>query len=137
MATYDNYTPEISYGDDLPVNTGVTTPDGPEMPQQRPPRKRRQQKQNIAEQQNKAKNATKEPKVSWFKKAHDWLINPTSRLLFGIFLGCLTVYLGVSFFSYFSNCIKDQSVINATAIGFSGKVGNAGGEGVPASRNFL
>lgn len=73
----------------------------------------------------------------WFNDAVAALKSPTTRIMFGILLGCVTVYLSVAFISYFANCIKDQSVINSTRIGTSGAVGNAGGEGGARLAEFL
>lgn len=59
----------------------------------------------------------------------DFAKNTTVRLITGIILGCLGVYLSASFVSYFSNCISDQATITHTLVGTSGKVANSGGEG--------
>ena len=84
---------------------------------------------------NKGKNAP-EPKKSEESKGISILLriknaftSQSIKILFGIFLGCLTVYLGVAFVSYFSTCIEDQSKIATAAVGAAGHVANPGGEG--------
>lgn len=59
------------------------------------------------------------------------------RLIVGIVLACFGVYLTVSFVSYLSTCISDQSKVLNTAVGAAGKVANAGGEGGARLANFL
>ena len=63
--------------------------------------------------------------------------NTTVRLLVGITLGCIAVYLSAAFISYLTNCIVDQSTIANTAIGAAGKVGNSAGEGGARLAQFL
>lgn len=52
----------------------------------------------------------------------------TVRLMTGLILGCLGVYLGVSFFSYLAHCFRDQSAIVSTSVGAAEGVANSGGE---------
>lgn len=61
----------------------------------------------------------------------------TLRWIVGLFLAFFAVYLGVAFISYFATCVKDQSEINNTAIGFSADVANAAGEGGARMSEFL
>ncbi len=135
MGQYDNYTPEISYDDELPVHPDLSSP-GDE--KEKSPRKRRRQKTVATPKREPQKPESKKPETrEWFNNAVAALKSPTTRIMFGILLGCVTVYLSVAFISYFTNCIKDQSVINSTRIGTSGAVGNAGGEGGARLAEFL
>ncbi len=135
MGQYDNYTPEISYDDELPLNPDLS-PQGDD--KETTQRKRRRQKTAPAPKRESKKPEEKKPeKISWFNNVVAALKSPTTRIMSGIFIGCITVYLGVSFISYFANCIQDQSVINSTGIGTSGQVGNAGGEGGARLAEFL
>lgn len=135
MGQYDNYTPEISYDDELPLNPDLS-PQGDD--KEKTQRKRRRQKTAPAPKRESKKPEEKKPeKISWFNNVVAALKSPTTRIMSGIFIGCITVYLGVSFISYFANCIQDQSVINSTGIGTSGQVGNAGGEGGARLAEFL
>ena len=135
MGQYDNYTPEISYDDELPVNPDLSPQSDDK---EKALRKRRRQKTAASPKREAKKPEEKKPeKISWFNNVATALKSPTTRIMFGIFLGCITVYLGVAFISYFANCIQDQSVINSTGIGTSGPVGNAGGEGGARLAEFL
>lgn len=135
MGQYDNYTPEISYDDELPLNPDLS-PQGDD--KEKTQRKRRRQKTAPAPKRESKKPEEKKPeKISWFNNVVAALKSPTTLIMSGIFIGCITVYLGVSFISYFANCIQDQSVINSTGIGTSGQVGNAGGEGGARLAEFL
>ena len=64
-----------------------------------------------------------------FTKTKNIITSTTTRWIVGLFLGLFGVYLAVAFISYFSACVKDQSEINNTAIGYSADVANAAGEG--------
>lgn len=55
--------------------------------------------------------------------------SPMLKQIVGILLGCLAIYLLLSFISYFSTCIKDQAIINSTPVGGATRISNQGGEG--------
>ena len=61
----------------------------------------------------------------------------TLKWIIGLFLAFFAVYLAIAFISYFVTCVKDQSEINNTAIGFSSDVSNAAGEGGARLSEFL
>ena len=50
------------------------------------------------------------------------------RWIIGLFFGILCLYLAISFISYFSNNMADQSEILNTPVGYSAPVSNQGGE---------
>ncbi|MDE7159512.1 MAG: DNA translocase FtsK [Muribaculaceae bacterium] len=62
------------------------------------------------------------------EKVKTWAGSQTVRLLTGLVLGCLGVYLGISFFSYLADCFRDQSAIASAEIGAARGVANSGGE---------
>lgn len=68
--------------------------------------------------------------ISFFK-------SQTLRWIVGLFLSFFAIYIGIAFISYFSSCIKDQSEIHNTAIGYSADVANAAGEGGARLSEFL
>lgn len=122
MGNYNDYTPEIQYNDEPSVISQVVTDKETPKPDKKKPKA------------NGRKKVSKQPKQeadteSFVEKVKRFATSQTLRLILGIFLGLFGVYLLISFLSYFSSCIADQSVINNTAIGTSGKVSNAGGEG--------
>ncbi len=143
MPKYENYTPEINLPEDPSSEARVASPASASTTVNvRQPKKRPKQptKPVVAESKKDNKKKVQEGGFSiskWWSDTKAWLTSPSARILFGIFLGCIAVYLLVSFLSYFSNCIKDQSVINANPIGYAGKVGNAGGEGGARLSEFL
>lgn len=75
--------------------------------------------------------------TSLFSRIASALTSQTARWLSGIFFGGLAVYLLVAFFSYFTNCVKDQAEIINSTIGSLPKVGNAAGEGGARLSEFL
>lgn len=77
------------------------------------------------------------PRLSFLSKIEAFFKSTTLRWLVGLFMAFFAVYIGIAFISYFSTCIKDQSEINNTAIGFSGSVANAAGEGGARLSEFL
>lgn len=126
MPRYDNYTPEINYGEEN--GTGVNDTQNPvNRATERRGRKSRNDKNKKVVSKPRLKEAQSGPS-SW-KKMSDWFKSPAARMLWGIFLGCLTIYLGVSFISYFSTCIADQSRIAAADVGNAAGIQNPGGEG--------
>ncbi|MBD5358200.1 MAG: DNA translocase FtsK [Bacteroides sp.] len=52
-------------------------------------------------------------------------------------MGFMAVYLAVSFLSYFTACVKDQSEVNNTPIGYSISIANKAGEGGARISEFL
>ncbi|MCH5224342.1 MAG: DNA translocase FtsK [Muribaculaceae bacterium] len=81
--------------------------------------------------------AKSEASENIFTKAVAFFQSQTLRWIVGLFLAFFAIYLGIAFVSYFSSCIKDQSEINNTAIGMSGVVANAAGEGGARLSEFL
>ena len=129
MPKYDNYSPEILYPEEKPVDAADA------QPLKGQGKKRKSKSKENPRNARKEKPASSEP--SLWRRIVDAVKSPAARILLGIFVGCLAVYLGVAFLSYFTDCIKDQSVINSTPIGRSGPVSNAGGEGGARLSEFL
>ncbi|MBD5349188.1 MAG: DNA translocase FtsK [Bacteroides sp.] len=144
MPKYDNYRPEINYSDELPSSP---LPESQEGNKKNPPKKSRKvkniTKKNRVESEKKV-NTSKSTKNSQpstpsvgFREFIAWFKSPSARILWGIFLGCFTIYLAISFISYFSTCIKDQSKIAGAAIGQAQGIVNPGGEGGARLAEFL
>lgn len=89
------------------------------------------------EQKKVAEKVKKEPGPPFTEKIKGWLQSQTTRWLLGLFLGFLGLYLGVSFMTYVSSCVYDQSEINNVAIGSAENITNAGGEGGARLSEFL
>ncbi|MDE6006543.1 MAG: DNA translocase FtsK [Muribaculaceae bacterium] len=137
MPKYDNYNPEINYTEEsLPLETAVQeekkVPERRQRPSKQKPTKQRPKKENKTVEKEKNSVA----KESLFRKTVDWFRSPYARILWGIFMGCITIYLAVSFVSYFNTCILDQSKL-ATSIGEAKDIANAGGEGGARLAEFL
>ena len=135
---YDNYRPEIPFEEELPpaneIDRRIEKRENGEQP------KTRRNKKNVskpAQKGNKTEHKKIENEVSWFKKLQTVLTGQSARLIVGIFLGCLCIYLGVAFISYFSSCISDQSAINTHAIGTAPDIANTAGEGGARLAEFL
>ncbi len=123
MRNYDTYTPEINYGEETTV---VEKTDSAEKKTASRTQRRKKPMKKEADNQT---NSQKGKSPSAMKRFFAWFKSPQFRILAGIFIGCLTVYLAVSFCGYFSTCIEDQSKISSSPIGFAPKVENPGGEG--------
>lgn len=134
MDNYDNYTPEIPENEAIPVINPSKNPKEEEP--RTGNRKRGRGKQKITASTS-AKEDKPVKKESYFVRLKSFFTSTSMRIVLGILLGCLALYFLVSFLSYFSTCIKDQSVINNTAVGTSGRVANAGGEGGARLAEFL
>lgn len=132
MNNYESYTPHIDTNEESPVIT-QGNPDIPEKKKGGSTSKRHTPK--VRPQKNN--NTTAKSETSVFTNIRDFLTSPALRQIVGIFLGCLAVYLLISFLSYFTACIKDQSVINSTPIGGASRVANHGGEGGARLAEFL
>jgi len=131
MRNYDNYTPEINYGEDTTVveKSGLTE----RKTVSRAQRRKKPLKKDVETEMNPQKAKS----TSSLKRIFSWFRSPQFRILEGIFIGCLTVYFAVSFCGYFSTCIEDQSKISSSPIGFAPKVENPGGEGGARLSEFL
>ena len=135
MQNYDNYTPEINYKEELPPVESPEKRVGRKQEKKADLKRRNSKKERDRKVQGKAvKNSNVSP--SLFRRIIQWFSSPSARILAGIFLGCLTIYLVISFFSYFSSCIADQSKISAP-IGTAKDISNPGGEGGARLAEFL
>lgn len=82
---------------------------------------------------DKRKKAAKPAKeinpVAVKESVMEWANQKTLKLILGIFFGLFGAYLCVSFVSYLTACISDQSAVINDPVGFASGINNAGGEG--------
>ncbi|MCH5235419.1 MAG: DNA translocase FtsK [Muribaculaceae bacterium] len=83
------------------------------------------------------KTEKKEPTVGFATRVVSFFKSRTLRWIVGLFMAFFAVYIGIAFISYFATCVKDQSEINNTPIGYSGEVANMAGEGGARLSEFL
>lgn len=130
---YFEYTPDLS---SLNENTVQEDPRPEKSPRRNVSnngnKKGTKRKENVKENQGKKNNI-----ITRLKNAYAVMTGQSARILFGIFLMCLCIYLLVSFISYFSTCISDQSMINQSTIGNAPHTLNKGGEGGARLSEFL
>ncbi len=124
MQNYDTYTPEINYGEEV----SSTANNSDEIAKSTSKAKRRRRVAKPADKPA-AKPEQKPKSQSLWRRICNWFAGPQFRILAGIFFGCLTVYLAVSFVSYFTTCIDDASKIASAPVGMAKNVANPGGEG--------
>lgn len=124
MQKYDTYTPEINYGDE---EAAVTVKSEQNVRTTRKPVRRR--RQTTVTEQPSVTLERKPSRPSLWTRIRDFFASSQFKILSGIFFGCLTIYLVVTFFSYFSTCIEDASKISSGAVGSVSSVANPGGEG--------
>lgn len=141
MSDYDNYRPEITYSEELPFadilderkdekgkSVGRKVSNGKKI-------NKKKKKQSVNKNENNRDKKSNE--ISFVDKIVEFFTGTSARLIIGIFLGCLCIYLGVAFVSYFSSCIQDQSAVNTYALGYAPKISNAAGEGGARLSEFL
>ncbi len=132
MNNYESYTPHIDTNEESPVTTLGDT-DVQEKKKGGSTSRRHAPKTK----QSKNNNTSVKQTPDIFVSVRNFLTSSTLRQILGIFLGCLAVYLLISFLSYFTACIKDQSVINSTPVGGAVRIANHGGEGGARLSEFL
>lgn len=127
--SYDNYSPEINYSEEEQKEEVVEQ----SQPTTKRSSSRSSRKSKGSTKSNPAKPETTKPvkkdSAGTISRFIAWFSSPSAKILAGIFLGCLTVYLALSFCGYFSSCIKDQSIIADFPVGAAKGISNSGGEG--------
>lgn len=127
--SYDNYSPEINYSEEEQKEEVVEQ----SQPTAKRSSSRSSRKSKGSTKPNPAKPETAKPvkkdSAGTINRFIAWFSSPSAKILAGIFLGCLTVYLALSFCGYFSSCIKDQSIIADSPVGAAKGISNSGGEG--------
>lgn len=127
MRNYDNYSPEINYNDESILRESENRHQNSQPVNPAP--KRRRQRKSTQPRINKKEKVEEVKSANFISRLVVWIKGPSARILAGIFLGCLAIYLIVSFISYFGTCINDQSKIAAASIGEAKNIANPGGEG--------
>ena len=127
--SYDNYSPEINYSEEEQKEEVVEQ----SQPTTKRSSSRSSRKSKGSTKSNPAKPETVKPvkkdSAGTISRFIAWFSSPSAKILAGIFLGCLTVYMALSFCGYFSSCIKDQSIIADSPVGAAKGISNSGGEG--------
>ena len=145
MRQYDTFNPAIPDPEEMPEENPVadTLPPAPK-PEEEPARKpqpkpkAKKEKPKPVRPPKPAKPAKeKTPSVPLSVLVKEWVGSQTVRWIIGLFTGFLAVYLGISFLSYMTTCIADQSEINHSPIGTACAINNAGGEGGARLSEFL
>lgn len=132
---YTDYTPDYSSLNELPQADTLN-----EMNREASKRAEGRRVRNRRKEKPEVKPAEKpvERQSEWFTTLKKNLTGTTARMLWGLFLGCLGIYLLVSFISYFVTCVHDQSMVNSEPIGYVlQRADNAGGEGGARLSEFL
>lgn len=130
---YNDYSPEFDYNDNLSNETVEVVAERVQSTV-----KARVKDKYHKNSKQKKKQSTTQPDNNSLKDKLLKLVNAQSlRLVLGILLGCISVYLLVSFISYIGDCVKDQSIINSNPIGYAKNIHNAGGEGGARLSEFL
>ena len=134
MRRYETFNPTIPEETEKPIES---------LPEYDLTRESKENKPNshVVRKSTKTKSGasakTETEKTTWIDKTRSFFTSQTFRWLVGLFFSLFAVYLAIAFISYFGSCIKDQSEINNTAIGYSADVANAAGEGGARLSEFL
>ncbi|MDE6342871.1 MAG: DNA translocase FtsK 4TM domain-containing protein, partial [Muribaculaceae bacterium] len=143
MKKYYNYSPEIPSGDDLQDDIPEIGPQQEEQVEK--PRRRRRPSaaaqrpaaQQAAHAEPAPAKAPAAPQKPFMESVSDWFHSTGTRMVAGIILGGMALWLGIAFFSYFGNCIADQSVVESLPAGAADGIGNDAGEGGARRTEFL
>lgn len=132
MNNYESFTPHIDTTDDSPeiIDDSVKT-------EEKISQKGLSKRKSSKKREPKVKQIASGNTISWAEKVKETVMSSSVRQILGIFLGCLAVYLLIAFISYFSSCIKDQSIVNNVPIGGAVRVANNAGEGGARLSEFL
>ncbi len=135
--TYDNYNPTIPEIEEIPSYDDVSGESSEHKPAsvRKPSEKKERQKKE--KRDTRPVEKVKEPGVSFTDRVKGFFGGQTFKWLLGLFMGFLAIFLLVAFLSYFTSCVKDQSEINNTPIGYSMTIANNAGEGGARISEFL
>lgn len=132
---YTDYAPDFSSLNELPKAETLEETDQTVSRRAEGRRVRSRRKEKSEAKPEVKQEVKKEP---WYVRAKNALTGTTAKTLWGIFLGCIGIYLLVAFVSYFVTCVQDQSLVNSEPIGHVlEKANNAGGEGGARISEFL
>lgn len=132
---YTDYAPDFSSLNELPKAETLEETDQTVSRRAEGRRVRSRRKEKAEAKPEVKQEVKKEP---WYVRAKNALTGTTAKALWGIFLGCVGIYLLVAFVSYFVTCVQDQSLVNSEPIGHVlEKANNAGGEGGARISEFL
>ncbi len=132
---YTDYAPDFSSLNELPKAETLEETDQTVSRRAEGRRVRSRRKEKSEAKPEVKQEVKKEP---WYVRAKNALTGTTAKALWGIFLGCIGIYLLVAFVSYFVTCVQDQSLVNSEPIGHVlEKANNAGGEGGARISEFL
>lgn len=132
---YTDYAPDFSSLNELPKAETLEETDQTVSRRAEGRRVRSRRKEKAEAKPEVKQEVKKEP---WYGRAKNALTGTTAKALWGIFLGCIGIYLLVAFVSYFVTCVQDQSLVNSEPIGHVlEKANNAGGEGGARISEFL
>lgn len=132
---YTDYAPDFSSLNELPKAETLEETDQTVSRRAEGRRVRSRRKEKAEAKPEVKQEVKKEP---WYGRAKNALTGTTAKALWGIFLGCIGIYLLAAFVSYFVTCVQDQSLVNSEPIGHVlEKANNAGGEGGARISEFL
>lgn len=131
MSRYENYTPEIPLDDPRkplePVDNDNTT-DGGRAATRRSSGKGGKKEKQTVKQRVKTRESSTVSLSDIPEKIKSWAGFQSVRLITGIVLGCLGIYLGIAFASFLVTCIRDQSAIMGAEPGQAQGIVNPAGE---------
>ncbi|MDE5774068.1 MAG: DNA translocase FtsK [Muribaculaceae bacterium] len=136
MKRYENYSPEMPVQEELPPVESLDDKKSDSTAKPRAVRKKRSKEKRKSEPEKKAQVKSSGTR-SVLEMITEFCTSTTTRLIVGLVLGSLGVYLTVACLSYFSQCVKDQSAISNAPIGMAEEIGNAAGEGGARLSEFL
>lgn len=134
MNRYENYNPEIIYSEE---STNIPRQDISPLSDGEQPKEKTTVKRKSPRRQAAKKEAATSDAVKFSEKIIGLANSQNLRLILGLVLGGLAIYMSVSFISYIADCFKDQPIINNSPIGQASGISNNGGEGGARLSEFL
>lgn len=133
MENYDNFNPVYHEESRVAAPEPQSEPEDKGRGGDTGQRKRKNKKPT--EQKNRLPKDTSAP--SFAEKVSAFATSQNLRLILGLILGGLGIYLTVTFISYLTDCFKDQPIVNNSPIGSAPGISNKGGEGGARLSEFL
>ncbi|MCH5241350.1 MAG: DNA translocase FtsK [Muribaculaceae bacterium] len=137
MRRYDTFNPAIPEDTDYQHVEGLPSFDEIQKGNTVAPTLKEKNHRKKRETAKTKKTDKKETSAGFFTSVSNFFQSRTLRWMIGLFMAFFAVYLGIAFISYFVTCVKDQSEINNTPIGFAGEISNMAGEGGARLSEFL
>lgn len=131
MSSYEDYNPHIIYPEDTDDGDNIASIDDSvsdkSIKEKRNARQRQRREERRARERKVKTKTSPSDSSQW--SLRNFFASRTTYVVTGIILAGIAAYFLISFVSYISSCLKDQSIIYNNELGSIPQVSNKGGEG--------